>query len=45
VEACYPQFAEFLRLKREFDPDELFQSEWYRHYRAMFADAETATPA
>jgi FAD/FMN-containing dehydrogenase len=45
VEACYPQFAEFLRLKREFDPHELFQSEWYRHYRAMFADAETATPA
>jgi len=45
VEACYPQFAEFMRLKREFDPDELFQSEWYRHYRAMFADAETATPA
>lgn len=45
VEACYPQFTEFMRLKREFDPDELFQSEWYRHYRAMFADAETATPA
>jgi len=47
VEACYPQFPEFLRLKRRFDPDERFQSEWYRHYRAMFADAlgETATPA
>jgi FAD/FMN-containing dehydrogenase len=39
VEACYPQFAEFLRLKRQCDPDERFQSEWYRHYRAMFADA------
>jgi FAD/FMN-containing dehydrogenase len=47
VEACYPQFAEFLRLKRQFDPEERFQSEWYRHYRAMFADAlgETAMPA
>jgi FAD/FMN-containing dehydrogenase len=47
VEACYPQFADFLRLKRQFDPDERFQSEWYRHYRAMFADAlgKTATPA
>jgi len=47
VETCYPQFAEFLRLKRRFDPEERFQSEWYRHYRAMFADAlgETATPA
>lgn len=39
VEACYPQFAEFLRLKRRHDPEERFQSEWYRHYRAMFADA------
>ena len=38
VEACYPQFTEFLRLKREHDPDERFQSDWYRHYRAMFAD-------
>jgi FAD/FMN-containing dehydrogenase len=33
VEACYPQFGEFLRLKREHDPDEVFQSDWYRHYR------------
>jgi FAD/FMN-containing dehydrogenase len=38
VEACYPQFAEFLRLKRQHDPDERFQSDWYRHYRAMFAE-------
>jgi FAD/FMN-containing dehydrogenase len=37
VEACYPRFAEFLRLKRKYDPNELFQSEWYRHYKAMFA--------
>ncbi len=36
VEACYPQFAEFLRLKRCYDPDELFQSEWYRHCRELF---------
>ncbi len=36
VEACYPQFPEFLRLKRKFDPEERFQSDWYRHYRAMF---------
>ena len=43
VEACYPQFGDFLRLKRERDPFELFQSEWYRHYRAMFAaEAEAA---
>jgi FAD/FMN-containing dehydrogenase len=37
VEKCYPQMAEFLRLKRKFDPDELFQSTWYRHYRGMFS--------
>ena len=33
-----PQMAEFLKLKRKYDPDELYQSEWYRHYTAMFAD-------
>ena len=38
VEACYPQFAEFLRLKKKHDPEERFQSDWYRHYRSMFAD-------
>ncbi len=38
VESCYPQFAEFLKLKKEYDPEERFQSDWYRHYRAMFAD-------
>ncbi|THJ24846.1 MAG: FAD-binding oxidoreductase [Nitrospira sp. CG24E] len=38
VESCYPQFAEFLRLKRKYDPQERFQSDWYRHYRRLFAD-------
>ncbi|HEY3128915.1 MAG TPA: FAD-binding oxidoreductase [Acidobacteriota bacterium] len=37
VEACYPQFPEFLRLKLKYDPEEIFQSNWYRHYRKMFA--------
>jgi FAD/FMN-containing dehydrogenase len=36
VETCYPQFAEFLRLKRLYDPQERFQSNWYRFYREMF---------
>ena len=36
---CYPQFPEFLRLKQQHDPEERFQSDWYRHYRTMFADA------
>lgn len=39
VESCYPQFAEFLRLKKKYDPEERFQSDWYRHYKTMFADA------
>jgi FAD/FMN-containing dehydrogenase len=38
VLACYPQFPEFLRLKRQHDPQERFQSEWYRHYARMFSD-------
>ena len=36
VDACYPQFEEFLKLKRKYDPDELYQSEWYRHYKRMY---------
>jgi FAD/FMN-containing dehydrogenase len=38
VMACYPQFPEFLRLKKRYDPGERFQSDWYRHYKRMFAD-------
>jgi len=37
VERCYPQMREFLARKRLHDPDEVFQSDWYRHYREMFA--------
>lgn len=36
VEACYPQFREFLAMKLKYDPDEVFQSDWYRHYKKMF---------
>jgi FAD/FMN-containing dehydrogenase len=38
VSACYPMFEDFLSAKRRFDPDGVFQSEWYRHYRAEFAE-------
>ncbi len=38
VEACHPEMTSFLRRKREWDPEERFQSDWYRHYRHMFAD-------
>ncbi len=37
VERCYPQMRAFLLEKRRHDPSEMFQSEWYRHYRRMFA--------
>jgi FAD/FMN-containing dehydrogenase len=36
LEVCYPQFREFLAEKRRLDPDEVFQSDWYRHYRDAF---------
>ena len=39
LEACYPQFGTFLRLKCEYDAAERFQSDWYRYYRSLFAAA------
>jgi FAD/FMN-containing dehydrogenase len=36
VTTCYPQFKEFLELKRKYDPAERFQSDWYRYYRKLF---------
>lgn len=36
VERCYPRMAAFLAKKREYDPEERFQSTWYRDYRRMF---------
>ena len=39
VERCHPRLVEFLRAKRRHDPDDTFQSDWYRHYRTMFDDA------
>jgi FAD/FMN-containing dehydrogenase len=41
VLSCYPQMPEFLRLKRRYDPSEIFESDWYRHYRETFADELT----
>lgn len=38
VLSCYPQFVDFMKLKLKYDPNERFQSDWYRHYREMFAD-------
>ena len=36
VEQCYLQMRAFLQAKQRYDLSELFQSEWYRCYRAMF---------
>jgi len=34
LRAAYPQFDEFLSRKREYDPQELFDSGFHEHYRA-----------
>lgn len=36
VEAAYPQFADFLAKKRDYDPKETFSSDWYRHQAGLF---------
>lgn len=35
VEACYPQFREFLALKRKYDAEEVLQSDWYVHHKNL----------
>jgi FAD/FMN-containing dehydrogenase len=36
VEACHARVREFLALKLRHDPEERFQSDWYRHHQALF---------
>jgi len=38
VLACHPSLPDVLRRKRAYDPDERFQSEWYRWYRDLLVD-------
>ena len=38
IEDCYPQFREFLRLKRRYDPMSVFESDWYRHHLALLGE-------
>jgi FAD/FMN-containing dehydrogenase len=38
VERCYPQLRRFLAKKRSYDPGEVFQSDWYRHYVGMLRE-------
>ncbi len=39
LRTCYPMFDRFLAAKKCFDPREVFQSDWYRHYRNHFSEA------
>ena len=36
LEAAYPEFRGFMQLKSRYDPDTVFDSDWYRFHRAMF---------
>lgn len=40
---AYPEFPEFLRRKRLYDPEERFQSEWYRQYRSLVGASGVAS--
>ena len=40
VARAYPRFREFLAMKEQHDPAGVFQSDWYRHYRRLFAECE-----
>ena len=35
--AAHPRLPEFLRRKRKWDPEERFQSDWYRHLKRLLA--------
>jgi FAD/FMN-containing dehydrogenase len=37
LERAYPQMRAFLAKKLEWDPQEVFQSTWYRHHRSLIA--------
>jgi FAD/FMN-containing dehydrogenase len=39
TERCHPHMPEFLRAKLRHDPHEVFQSDWYRHHKALFSNA------
>jgi hypothetical protein len=39
VEAAHPALVEVLRAKDRLDPGRRFQSDWWRHHRALLADA------
>ena len=38
AEKAYPEFPRFLKLKRKYDPELAFTSDWHRHYARMFSE-------
>jgi FAD/FMN-containing dehydrogenase len=34
---CYPEFPEFLRRKRAWDPEARLSSDWFQHYAGLFS--------
>ncbi|MGI4716830.1 MAG: FAD-binding oxidoreductase [Janthinobacterium lividum] len=45
VRACHPRIDRFFEAKRRFDPQQRFQSDWYRHYRALLEDSPAGLAA
>ena len=39
LRACHPRLALLFEAKRRYDPQQRFQSDWYRHYRALLEGA------
>jgi FAD/FMN-containing dehydrogenase len=35
--SAYPQFPDFLNSKKQHDPREIFQSDWYKYYKGLYA--------
>jgi FAD/FMN-containing dehydrogenase len=44
VRRCHPRMAEFLRLKRERDPECRFTSDWYVHHLRLLFEGEGDPP-
>lgn len=45
VRACHPAIEAFFDAKRRYDPQERFQSSWYRHYAALLSGERTRQAA
>jgi hypothetical protein len=41
---AYPQADQFFSLKREYDPQELFQNQFYRKYGKQSVDVDEIRP-